>query len=63
MMSDDLEGVYEVAETFYKELPPFSWYDIFTFSNLNPLTGQKWTKSGLLKKPIGLNDDFTSRNF
>ena len=58
MLSDDLKGVYKVDADFYKKLDPLDWYDIFTFSNLNPVTGQKWTKSGNLKKRIGLSDEF-----
>ena len=55
-----MEGVYRVDEVFYKELPMFSWYDIFTFSNLNPVTGAKWTKSGKEKHPVGYKDKFSN---
>ena len=55
-----MEGVYEADEDFCKKLPMSSWYDIFTFSNLNSVTGAKWTKSGNAKKPIGYSDEFST---
>ena len=59
MCSVDLEGVYKVKEIFEK-LSLFSWSDIFTFSNQNPLAGELWTNKGNLKKPIGLNDELNA---
>jgi hypothetical protein len=55
----DLEGVYKVDNAFYESLPTWNWFDIFTFSNVNPLTGCKWTKSGKEQHPVAYNDMFS----
>jgi hypothetical protein len=51
----DLEGVYKVDNEFYKKLTAWNWYDIFTFTNWNPITNEKYSKGGKSKKPSGYN--------
>ena len=53
-----LEGVYKVDNAFFEALPMWEWFDIFTFSSKNPLTGQKWTKSGKEQRIVGYNKMF-----
>jgi hypothetical protein len=53
-----LEGVYKVDNVCYEKLRTWNWFDIFTFSNVNPLTGSKWTKSGKQEHAVGYNDKF-----
>jgi hypothetical protein len=55
-----LEGVYKVDKAIYNSLSVWNWFDIFTFSNLNPVTGAKWTKSGKEMHPVGYNDEFST---
>jgi hypothetical protein len=56
-----VEGVYKADKAIYNSLSVWNWFDIFTFSNLNPLTGAKWTKSGKEKHPVCYNDKFSTQ--
>ena len=56
----DLEGVYEVDEVVYLQVPTWSWFDILTFSNTNPEAGATWTKSGKQKHPVGYKGQFSA---
>ena len=50
-----------ILEGVYNSLSLWNWFDISTFSNLNPLTNAKWTKSGKEKHPVGYNGKFSSQ--
>ena len=55
---DDLEGVYKVDNDLYESLTSWNWYDIFTFSNKDPVTGLKGTRGGKVLHHVGYNRTF-----
>jgi hypothetical protein len=46
----NMEGVYKVDEEFYKCLTPWGWFDIVTFTNVDPQTGLFYSKKGRVTK-------------
>ena len=59
----DKEGVYKVDADFYNKLTVWSWFQIFTFTNKNPVTGAKYSKRDNVEKPIGYNREVFVETF
>jgi hypothetical protein len=59
----DLKGVYKVDADFYNKLTVWNWFQIFTFTNTNPVTGAKYSKRGNVEKPIGYNREVFVETF